>query len=66
MTTDEVLTPTPDYTGHSMGWAVSGYTSRPYWRWWARFDVYVVSGEAETWAEAVGAAKAAYAELEAR
>jgi hypothetical protein len=57
------------YTGVSMGWAVSEYEREPNaperrWHWWARFNNEIREGHKPSWAEAIGAAKRAYDELE--
>lgn len=53
------------FTGHSAGWAVNEYADEgKRWHWWARFDTTVTHGEEPTWAQAVGAAKKAFTELE--
>jgi hypothetical protein len=63
--------PSEGFTGRTMGWTVAEYSVGDKWRWWARFNstaidvvANVVTGHANTWAEAVGAAKKAYDELE--
>lgn len=63
--------PSAGFTGRTMGWTVAEYSIGHKWRWWARFNskpgavAKVITGHADTWAEAIHDAKQAYEELEA-